>query len=101
MREYLTSVSYNSWVLPALLVIPLVGALLILVHGALSRGDDTIRTAGAERWIALLTFVVEFVVSLGLWWTYDPTSTAWQATVDTAWITPWGARFQVGIDGIS
>src|SRR5919199_1699180 len=101
MREFLSSVGYNDWVLPALLLIPVAGALLILVHGALSRGDDTIATAGAARWIALLTFVVEFVVSLGLWWTYDPTSTAWQAAVDAPWIAPWGARFQVGIDGIS
>src|SRR5919206_614573 len=101
MREFLTSVGYNDWVLPALLLIPVAGALLILVHGALSRGDDTIATAGAERWIALLTFVVEFVVSLGLWWTYDPSSTAWQAVVDAPWITPWGARFRAGIDGIS
>src|ERR687886_944975 len=101
MREFLTSVGYNGWVLPALLLIPVAGALLILVHGALSRGDDTIATAGAARWIALLTFVVEFVVSLGLWWTYDPSSTAWQAVVSTPWIVPWGARFQVGIDGIS
>src|SRR4051794_28824887 len=100
MREFLTSVNYHGWVLPALLVIPLVGALLILAHGVLSRGDDTIATAGAERWIALLTFVVEFLVSLGLWWTYDPSSTAWQAVVDTPWIAPWGAHFQVGIDGI-
>src|ERR687886_765440 len=101
MREFLTSVGYNGWVLPALLLIPVAGALLILVHGALSRGDDTFATAGAERWIALVTFVVEFVVSLGLWWTYDPTSTAWQAVVDASWIEPWGARFTVGIDGIA
>src|SRR5919202_448263 len=101
MREFLTSVGYNGWVLPALLILPLVGALLILAEGARSRGDDTIATAGAARWIALVAFVVEFVLSLGLWWTYDPTSTAWQAAVDAPWIAPWGARFQVGVDGIS
>ena len=55
----------------------------------------------SARWIALLVFVVEFVVSMGLWWSYDPAGPRWQATFDHWWIIPWNARLSMGIDGIS
>ena len=102
MRELLESIGYNGWVLPALLAIPLLGAGLIYVT-AVARGDGAggAERSGAARWIALVTLVVEFVVSAGLWWSYAPDAPGWQARVDLPWIPDWGARFSVGIDGIS
>ena len=48
-----------------------------------------------------MVFVLEFVVSMGLWWSYDPAGARWQATFDHWWIIPWNARLSMGIDGIS
>jgi NADH-quinone oxidoreductase subunit M len=101
MRDFLSSIHYNGWVLPALLVIPLVGALALLVQGAAADDDGTLEAAPSARWIALITFLAELVVSLGLWWSFDPGTPAWQARVTHWWIPQWGARFDVGIDGIS
>ena len=69
--------------------------------GAFSSDDGTLEAAPAARWVALLFFVLEFVVSMGLWWSYDPAGARWQATYDHWWIIPWNARLSMGIDGIS
>src|SRR6195952_1273726 len=101
MQDFLTQINYNAWILPALLVLPLVGAVLLIVTGAFSDDDGTLDAAPSARWIALLVFVLEFVVSMGLWWSYDPAGARWQATFDHWWIIPWDARLSMGIDGIS
>src|SRR4051812_42267483 len=108
MNDFLRSTGYASWILPALLIIPTVGAMIIWVHGALAkRADSDVEdevVSGAvrvPRLVALLTFAVEFIVSLGLWWTLDPKSIGWSSYVDAPWIPSWGIRFTVGIDGIA
>ena len=62
--------------------------------------DDTDRNKTA-RYLALAVFTIEFIVSVGLWWSFDAGSRAWQAPVDMAWIPSWGIRFTLGVDGIS
>jgi NADH-quinone oxidoreductase subunit M len=101
MHDFLVHINYGAWVLPALLLIPVAGALLLLLVGAFSGDDGTLEAAPGARWIALLAFVLEFVVSMGLWWWYDPAGARWQATYDHWWIVPWNARLSMGIDGIS
>ena len=101
MQDFLTQISYNAWILPALLLIPLAGALVLLLTGSLSHDAGTLESAPSARVIALLFFVLEFVVSMGLWWSYDPAGARWQATYDHWWIVPWNARLSMGIDGIS
>ena len=106
MLSLLTYVGYQLWVLPALFAIPVIGAIGIWVHGALSPrradGDEVASGAAATpRAIALVTFAIEFVVSLGLWWSLEPANPAWQSVVDFPWIPSWGIRFTIGVDGIS
>ena len=127
MNALLTSIGYQSWILPALLAIPVAGALLIWLQGAVGGraggspvaapeesavaragvdprvAADEIATgvASAPRSIALATFVLEFVVSLGLWWAFDSGEARWQFAVDRPWIPSWGVRFTIGIDGIA
>jgi len=101
MRDFLVSIHYGSWVLLALLGIPLVGALLLVLQSAVAKNDSSLEAAPSARWIALITFLVEFVVSLGLWWAFDPNTAAWQFRVTHWWIPAWGANFDVGVDGIS
>jgi len=101
MASLLESIGYNSWVLPALLLIPLIGAVVLLALPA----RDQAAGGGVEnpvvRQLAFWFFVLEFVVSLGLWWSYDPANSGWQASIDMAWIPTWGVRFTLGIDGIA
>jgi len=105
MNALLTSIGYERWILPALLIVPTLGALLIWVHGAirrLPREDEVVSGAAAfPRLLTLATFVVEFAISLGLWWSYNPATPGWQSLFDVAWIPSWGIRFTLGVDGIA
>src|SRR6266850_3167016 len=102
MASFLDSIGYNSWVLPALLVIPLIGAMVCLVMPVRDGGESPGWVESpAARQVALWFFVLEFVVSLGLWWSFNPADTGWQASIDTAWIPTWGVRFTLGVDGIA
>ncbi len=101
MHDFLVQINYNAWILPALLLIPIAGALALLATGSFSNDDGTLEAAPGARWVALLFFLLEFVVSMGLWWSYDPAGARWQATYDHWWIIPWNARLSMGIDGIS
>jgi NADH-quinone oxidoreductase subunit M len=115
MRDLLLSFGYDRWILPVLLLIPVIGALVIWI-GAAQRGSAVADrpAAGAgdavppltpaaqfARWAALITFLVEFVVSVGLWWTFDPAANSWQNMVVTPWIPTWGITFSLGIDGLA
>ena len=105
MLAFLNSIGYESWVLPTLLALPVAAALVILLHGSASKGegigglDDA--AAMFPRRITLFTFLLEFVVSIGLWWVVAPGETGFRALVDLPWIRTWGIRFAVGVDGIS
>ena len=105
MLAFLTSIGYESWVLPTLLALPVAAALVILLHGSASKGEGTggLDDAGAmfPRRITLLTFLLEFVVSAGLWWVVAPGETGFRGVVDLPWIRTWGIHFAVGVDGIS
>src|SRR3954464_6085847 len=106
MNDILHSIGYNSWVLPALLIIPMIGALVIWARGAAGTRDvvdDEVASGKAAfpRAVALVTFIVEFIVSLGLWWSVDPATPNWSGFVDAPWIPSWGIRFTIGVDGIS
>jgi NADH-quinone oxidoreductase subunit M len=101
MAAFLDSIGYNGWVLPALLIIPLVGAVAVLLVPVRDTGEGLGVESPAARQVALWFFVLEFVVSLGLWWSFNPKDTGWQASVDIPWIPTWGVRFTVGIDGIA
>src|SRR5436190_4143575 len=106
MNAFLGSIGYEHWVLPALLLIPVLGAAAIWIRGAMvdlpAGADEFASGAGAApRWIALIAFAAEFVVSLGLWWSFDPANAAWQSVYDLPWIPSWGVRFTMGVDGIA
>ena len=101
MASFLNSIGYNGWILPALLLIPLLGAVVVLIIPAREPSDPVGVETPLARQVAFWFFVLEFLVSLGLWWSYNPGDTNWQATIDAAWIPTWGVRFTLGIDGIA
>jgi NADH-quinone oxidoreductase subunit M len=104
MRALLLSVGYDRWILPALLLIPLIGAAFVLLgrrRGADGEDEVASGAAVAPSRLATLFFAIEFVLSLGLWWSFDPAFSGWQQNFDMAWIPSWGIRFTLGLDGIA
>src|SRR5215208_2544581 len=102
MASFLDSIGYNEWVLPALLLIPLIGAVALLLLPARGPAESGVGVeTPAARQVAFWFFLLEFVVSLGLWWSFNPADTGWQAAIDMAWIPTWGVRFTLGVDGIA
>ncbi|MHB0948744.1 MAG: complex I subunit 4 family protein [Gemmatimonadaceae bacterium] len=107
MYDFLMGIGYDRWILPVLLALPLLGALVILVQGRGAgdrrEGEDEVTNgrAAPARSIALATFALEFVLSLGLWWSFRSQNPDWQQRVSTNWIPAWGVRFDVGLDGFA
>ncbi len=103
MRELLAEIHYDTWILPVLLIIPLIGTALIflLCPAAPSSGDVEYRGGSRARWITLVTLMVEFVVSIGMWWAFDPNVSGWQFYIDAPWLPDLHSRFTIGVDGIS
>ena len=102
MEALLQSIGYESWVLPALLIIPLVGAIILLGLGQTAGSDPQASSSnGQARVVAFAVLLIEFIVSAGLWWSFDPANTGWHAAIDSQWIPTWGIRFTLGIDGIA
>jgi NADH-quinone oxidoreductase subunit M len=89
MASVLATLGYHRWVLDALLAVPLLGAGVVMV-----------RPASQARGLALGVALVEFVLSAGLWWAFEP-SAAMQFVVSRPWIPGWGVTYQLGVDGIS
>ncbi|HEY2850644.1 MAG TPA: NADH-quinone oxidoreductase subunit M [Gemmatimonadaceae bacterium] len=101
MNSFLTTLHYNDWILPVLLAIPLAGAVVVWLHGQMAHDAQAEGSVRAVRRLVLAIFLVEAVVSLGLWWSVDTTTVQWQAYFSRYWIPMWGMKFTLGIDGIS
>jgi len=78
-------------ILSIITFVPLVGALLLLIV----RGDDR-----SVRMIALVTTLVDFVLSLLLWLNFDTGTAAFQFVETSSWIGA-GIGYKMGVDGIS
>jgi NADH-quinone oxidoreductase subunit M len=98
VTAFLESIGYNGWILPVLLGLPLVGAAVMLLRPVAGSADAQM---ASDRRVALGIFLLEAVLSLGLWWSVDATSPDWQAAVQLPWIPAWGITFHVGLDGIA
>src|SRR3954452_6342141 len=90
MTAFLHSIAYGSWILHALVLLPLIGVVPVLL------GPEA-----SAKWTALIVTTLEFVVSVGLWWALDPGSGSLQLVSATPWIPAWGISYRVGLDGIS
>ena len=75
------------------ILLPLLGAILLAVIPE----EDT----GAVRGAALVTSLVTFVVSLPLFWLFEPGEAGYQLVSRHEWLGPLGASFTIGVDGIS
>ncbi len=92
MTDFLATLSalYDGWILHALLWLPLLGLFHVMVSGA-DRAKHL-----AFRWSGVV-----FLLSLGLWWRFDPGGGGFALASSTPWIESWGVSYALGIDGIS
>ena len=83
----------DSSLLSLILFTPLAGALVLLFVP--KRQEDVI------RWVANVTVAVGFLVSLPLWFRYDPANPEFQFVERLPWIPSIGAEYFLGVDGFS
>jgi NADH-quinone oxidoreductase subunit M len=79
--------------LSIILFTPLAGALVLLLID--KRQEDTI------RWIANAVAFLGFIVSVPLWFWYNPSSADFQFVERAPWIPSVGAEYFLGVDGLS
>jgi NADH-quinone oxidoreductase subunit M len=82
--------NYEAWVLDGLLALPLVAGLVVLL-----------RPEREAKWVAVVAATAEFLLSVPLWWVFEPGTAAMQFEVARPWIPGWGVWFRLGLDGIS
>jgi NADH-quinone oxidoreductase subunit M len=76
--------------------LPLVGAGFILTI----RGEPDVVARNARN-VALLTSVTTFLLSLGIWFNFDTTTSAFQFQERAAWMPTFNISYHMGVDGIS
>ncbi|MBM4183895.1 MAG: NADH-quinone oxidoreductase subunit M [Gemmatimonadetes bacterium] len=90
MTALLDSIGYANWVLHALVWLPVLGMGLVL-------WAEEERAKTVAFWWSLGVLVL----SLGLWFAFDPASADFQMTSSAPWIESWGVSYSLGVDGIS
>ncbi|MBA4782211.1 MAG: NADH-quinone oxidoreductase subunit M [Rhizobiales bacterium] len=83
-------------ILSTVTFLPLVGVLMILIV----RGDDAVARQNI-RFIALITTLVTFILSLGIWINFDSANPGFQMKEEIAWLDGSAIGYRMGVDGIS
>jgi NADH-quinone oxidoreductase subunit M len=84
---------FQNHLLSIILFTPLLGALVLLFVNK--------RQVDAIRWIANVFATAGFLVSLPLWFWYQPQGPQWQFVERAEWIPSIGATYFLGVDGFS
>ena len=82
-----------TYYLSLVLFLPLAGALLLLLVP--KQNEDAI------RWIANIVAFAGFVISIPLWFWYNPQNPDFQLVERASWIPSVGAEYFLGVDGFS
>lgn len=85
----------NFPILSAIIFIPLIGALFILVTRGSAKNVEK-----NSKYVAIFSSLVNFFLSVFLWYTFDNTISDFQFIEKRSWINGF-INFQLGIDGIS
>ena len=84
----------NFPILSSLILLPIVGALFLFFT---KDKDGNNLTA---KYVALFTTIVNFLISIYLWISFDPTTSSFQFIEQRIWIQDF-INYKVGVDGIS
>ncbi len=85
----------NFPILSAIIFIPLVGAIFVL----LTRGSLK-NTEKNSKYVAIFSTLVNFFLSIYLWYLFDNTTSNFQFIEERIWMNGF-INFQLGVDGIS
>lgn len=80
-------------ILTTVIFLPIFGALLIFV---MKRSGEAL-----IKWTALAISIINFLLSLPLFLSFDKTTAAMQFTEKYQWIPAWNIFYSIGVDGIS
>ena len=84
----------NFPILSSLILLPSIGALFLFFTKSKSENKIT------AKYVALFTSLVNFFLSIYLWFLFDQTTSAFQFVEDRIWIKGL-INYKVGVDGIS
>ena len=84
----------NFPILSSLILLPTVGALFLFFTKDKEGNNSTV------KYVALFTSVVNFVISIYLWASFDQSSSSFQFIEERIWIENF-INYKVGVDGIS
>ncbi|MDC3175589.1 NADH-quinone oxidoreductase subunit M [Candidatus Pelagibacter sp.] len=84
----------NFPILSSLILLPIVGALFLFF----TKGKDGNNLTA--KYVALFTTIVNFLISIYLWISFDPSTSAFQFVEERIWIKDF-INYKVGVDGIS
>src|SRR5262249_54206635 len=83
----------SHYFLSIILFTPLAGALVLVL---ISKQNEA-----AIKWIANVVALAGFVVSVPLWFRFDPGNPDFQFVERVPWIPSIGAEYYLGVDGLS
>ena len=82
----------NFPILSSLILLPVIGSLFLLFS------KD--KNSNTGKYVALFTSFVNFLISIYLWYQFDPTTSSFQFVEDREWLKGF-INYKIGIDGIS
>lgn len=80
-------------IISLLLIIPIIGAVVVVL---MPRDQKELM-----RWLALLTALINLVISIPLYLNFDETATGYQFSESAVWIPSLNINYHVGVDGLS
>jgi NADH-quinone oxidoreductase subunit M len=84
----------NFPIISALILLPTIGSLFLIFSKSNDQSNSTI------KYVALFTSIVNFLLSIYLWFLFDETTSAFQFMEDRDWLIGI-VNYKVGVDGIS
>ena len=81
-------------IISALILLPMIGAIFLFFS------KDSSENKSTTKYVALFTSVVNFLLSIYLWFLFDSTISDFQFIEDRNWLVGF-VNYKVGIDGIS
>jgi NADH-quinone oxidoreductase subunit M len=84
----------NFPIISALILLPTIGSLFLIFSKSNDQSNSTI------KYVALFASIVNFLLSIYLWFLFDETTSAFQFVEDREWLIGI-VNYKVGVDGIS
>ena len=81
-------------ILSSLILLPTIGSIFLFFS------KDKGSNSNTNKYVALFTSIVNFLISIYLWYLFDPTTADFQFVEDREWIKGF-VNYKVGVDGIS